>query len=92
MMQFVADRPGHDFKYSLSCDKIHCLGWKPQVEFEKGLRKTIDWYIANEWWGRRLVTSLVRYTWRRLNDLPARLGSNYRIMLKDFKDKHYRLR
>jgi ADP-ribose pyrophosphatase YjhB (NUDIX family) len=35
---------------------------------------------------------LVRYTWRRLNDLPARLGSNYRIMLKDFKDKDYRLR
>lgn len=35
---------------------------------------------------------LVRYTWRRLNDLPARLGSNYRIMLKDFKDGHCSVR
>ena len=43
---FAGDRPGHDFRCSLSCDKIHRLGWKPQVEFEKGLRKTIDWYLA----------------------------------------------
>jgi 8-oxo-dGTP diphosphatase len=35
---------------------------------------------------------LVRYTWRRLNDLPVRLGSNYRRMLRDFKDGHYSVR
>ena len=56
MIEFISDRLGHDFRYSLNCDKIHRLGWKPQVEFEKGLRKTIDWYIAYEWWWRRLVT------------------------------------
>ena len=55
MMQFVADRPGHDFRYSLSCDKIDRLGWKPQVGFEEGLQKTIDWYKANRWWWRPLV-------------------------------------
>jgi len=40
----------------------------------------------------RPTKELVRYTWRRLNDLPARLGPNYRRMLKDFKDGHYSVR
>jgi len=55
MIQFVSDRPGHDFRYSLECDKIHRLGWKPQVSFEDGLQKTIDWYAANKWWWHPLV-------------------------------------
>jgi dTDP-glucose 4,6-dehydratase len=55
MIEFVGDRPGHDFRYSLACDKIHRLGWKPQVGFEEGLQKTIDWYKANKWWWRPLV-------------------------------------
>jgi dTDP-D-glucose 4,6-dehydratase len=46
MIEFVPDRPGHDFRYSLSCDKIRGLGWKPQVGFEEGFQKTIDWYKA----------------------------------------------
>lgn len=55
MVSFVADRPGHDFRYSLDCQKIRELGWKPHVAFDQGLRKTIDWYRSNEWWWRRLV-------------------------------------
>ena len=55
MMTYVTDRPGHDFRYSLDCAKIHRLGWKSQVGFEEGLQKTIDWYTANHWWWRRLV-------------------------------------
>jgi len=58
MMQFVADRPGHDFRCSLSCDKIDRLGWKPQVGFEEGLQKTIDWYKGSPWWWRALVRSM----------------------------------
>jgi dTDP-glucose 4,6-dehydratase len=50
MLEYVPDRPGHDFRYSLACDKIHRLGWKPQMGFEEGLQKTIDWYKANKWW------------------------------------------
>jgi dTDP-glucose 4,6-dehydratase len=48
MMQSVADRPGHDFRYSLDCDEIDRLGLKPQVGFEEGLQKTVDWYRTNE--------------------------------------------
>jgi len=55
MIEFVGDRPGRDFRYSLNCDKIHRLGWKPQVAFEEGLQKTIDWYKVNKWWRRQLV-------------------------------------
>jgi len=55
MIEYVEDRPGHDFRYSLDCDKIHRLGWGPQVPFDEGLQKTIDWYRSNEWWWRRLV-------------------------------------
>jgi len=51
LIEFVSDRPGHDFRYSLNSDRIRQLGWKPKVRFEDGLRKTVDWYLANEaWW------------------------------------------
>ena len=53
VIEWVADRPGHDRRYSISCDKLEGLGWSPQVEFEQGLRETIRWYRDNEpWWHR----------------------------------------
>jgi len=55
MIRFVTDRPGHDLRYSLDCRKIQQQGWKPQVSFEQGLQKTIDWYVANKRWWRPLV-------------------------------------
>jgi len=44
LIEFVEDRPGHDFRYSLNIEKIKSLGWKPTIRFEEGLKKTIDWY------------------------------------------------
>lgn len=44
LIKFVADRPGHDWRYSVNPAKLHNLGWKPSVTFEEGLRKTIEWY------------------------------------------------
>ena len=55
MIEFVGDRPGRDFRYSLNCDKIHRLGWKPHVAFGEGLQKTIDYGKVNKWWCRQLV-------------------------------------
>lgn len=55
MIEFVSDRPGHDFRYSLDCEKTARLGWKPSVRFEDGLQETIDWYVANKWWWRPLL-------------------------------------
>ena len=52
LINFVADRPGHDLRYAIDASKIEReLGWRPQETFESGLRKTIEWYLANEdWW------------------------------------------
>jgi dTDP-glucose 4,6-dehydratase len=48
----VADRQGHDLRYSLDTAKLRELGWKPQVAFDQGLKDTVAWYRANDWWWR----------------------------------------
>ena len=48
----VADRPGHDRRYSLDTAKLRALGWRPQMEFTQGLAETVEWYRANEAWWR----------------------------------------
>ncbi|HEX4279130.1 MAG TPA: dTDP-glucose 4,6-dehydratase [Solirubrobacteraceae bacterium] len=50
LIEFVTDRPGHDRRYSLACEKLRGLGWSAQVRFEEGLARTVDWYRDNEWW------------------------------------------
>ncbi len=51
LIEYVADRPGHDRRYSLSSDRIRALGWEPQVELADGLERTVDWYRDNRpWW------------------------------------------
>ena len=48
----VADRPGHDRRYSLDTSKLQSLGWRPQVAFDEGLADTVTWYRNNESWWR----------------------------------------
>lgn len=52
LIQFVADRPGHDARYAIDASKIQReLGWQPARTFESGIRETIEWYMSNrEWW------------------------------------------
>ena len=50
LIDFVADRPGHDRRYSLSSEKVRALGWKPRTGFAAGLEKTVAWYRDNAWW------------------------------------------
>ncbi|TAN32670.1 dTDP-glucose 4,6-dehydratase [Patescibacteria group bacterium] len=55
MIEYVKDRPGHDRRYSINHKKISQeLGWKPKMSFDEGLKATIDWYRANEWWWKKL--------------------------------------
>ena len=53
LITFVTDRPGHDKRYAIDAGKIEReLGWRPQETFESGLRRTVEWYLANRsWWG-----------------------------------------
>jgi dTDP-glucose 4,6-dehydratase len=51
LLRSVADRVGHDRRYSLDTAKLHALGWAPQMSFEEGLRGTVEWYRAErDWW------------------------------------------
>jgi dTDP-glucose 4,6-dehydratase len=55
-IEFVSDRKGHDIRYSLTGKKIRAeLGIEPKIDFETGLRETIEWYVANESWWRPLL-------------------------------------
>jgi len=52
--EFVEDRKGHDRRYALNCEKLRKLGWKPKINFDKGLKETIEWYVKNKDWWRKL--------------------------------------
>jgi dTDP-glucose 4,6-dehydratase len=66
LIEPVADRPGHDARYSLDTTKVRRLGWSPGVPFEEGLRETVDWYRSNEWW------------WRPIKDADPEFQAYYR--------------
>jgi dTDP-glucose 4,6-dehydratase len=61
LIRHVADRAGHDFRYAIDTTRVeHELGWKPQIDFETGLRSTIDWYLANKDWAERIQSGQYR--------------------------------
>ncbi len=61
LITFVADRPGHDLRYAIDSTKIREeLGWQPRETFETGLRKTVNWYLDNENWWRRVLSGAYR--------------------------------
>ncbi|MCK5305532.1 MAG: dTDP-glucose 4,6-dehydratase [Candidatus Omnitrophica bacterium] len=54
LIKYVSDRLGHDRRYSLDCSKLKKLGWKPEYEFEDALAETVDWFLSNEKWWRKI--------------------------------------
>lgn len=58
LIRYVADRPGHDFRYSLNWDIIRKMNWKPKVDFKDGLKSTVDWYVSNQDWWRPIVSTV----------------------------------
>jgi len=65
LVDFVKDRLGHDFRYCLDYSKLSELGWKPLVNFNEGINKTLDWYIDNCNWLEEKVKYLKSY-WRQV--------------------------
>ncbi len=65
LITFVADRPGHDKRYAIDATKLETeLGWKAQENFDTGIRRTIQWYLDNDWWWRPIREG--RYSGERL--------------------------
>jgi dTDP-glucose 4,6-dehydratase len=61
LIAYVKDRPGHDRRYAIDASKIlHELGWKPQHNFESGLRRTVQWYLDNPLWVQRVQSGKYR--------------------------------
>ena len=61
LIEFVTDRPGHDFRYAIDSGKIEKeLGWRPRETFETGLRKTVAWYLENQEWCERVQSGAYR--------------------------------
>lgn len=70
LIKFVEDRPGHDKRYAIDCAKIEReLGWTPGQDFDTGLRRTVEWYLANRTWWERILSGAYR---------GERLGTNSR--------------
>jgi dTDP-glucose 4,6-dehydratase len=55
-IEYVTDRPGHDRRYSLSCEKLQQLGWRAHTNFDLGLELTVSWYRDNAWWWEPIRT------------------------------------
>ncbi|OWQ49205.1 dTDP-glucose 4,6-dehydratase [Roseateles noduli] len=61
LITYVKDRPGHDRRYAIDARKIERdLGWRPAETFETGIRKTVQWYLANEEWSSRVLSGAYR--------------------------------
>lgn len=57
LITYVKDRPGHDLRYAIDASKLIAeTGWRPQVTFEEGLEKTVDWYLANQEWLKNVTS------------------------------------
>jgi dTDP-glucose 4,6-dehydratase len=57
LITYVKDRAGHDLRYAIDATKIkNELGWEPSLQFEEGIEKTIDWYLANEEWMNNITS------------------------------------
>jgi len=57
LITYVKDRPGHDLRYAIDASKLVSeTGWRPEVTFEVGLEKTVDWYLANQDWLKNVTS------------------------------------
>ena len=58
LIEFVTDRPGHDFRYAMDIGKIRReLGWSPSVDLDVGLRQTVEWYLTNKDWVEAVLSA-----------------------------------
>lgn len=77
LIRHVADRPGHDRRYSLDIRKIKALGWQPRHTPEEAIATTAKWYAENEWWWRKIKSGAFReYYETQYGDRLRQTGTN----------------
>jgi dTDP-glucose 4,6-dehydratase len=65
LITFVRDRPAHDRRYALTCERVKALGWRPRARFDEGLEATVRWYVEREDWWRPLKGAAFEEYYRR---------------------------
>ena len=69
LITYVTDRKGHDLRYAIDPEKIHTeLGWSPETAFADGIRRTVDWYLANRPWWEEILSGEYRDYYRKMYD------------------------
>ena len=67
LISYVADRAGHDLRYAIDSSKLSReLGWRPLVQLEEGLERTVDWYLQNEEWLKRVTSGQYQRYYREM--------------------------
>ncbi|GET20728.1 dTDP-glucose 4,6-dehydratase [Prolixibacter denitrificans] len=67
LITFVKDRAGHDLRYAIDSSKLmNELGWKPSLQFEEGIEKTVDWYLGNQEWLENIVNGTYENYYREM--------------------------
>jgi len=67
LITFVRDRAGHDHRYAIDASKIEQdLGWTPSIQFEEGIERTIDWYLANESWLNNVTSGNYQHYYEKM--------------------------
>lgn len=67
LISFVTDRKGHDMRYAIDPNKIHCeLGWLPETRFVDGIQKTIEWYLQNRSWWQTIISGEYVHYYERM--------------------------
>ncbi len=67
LIRMVKDRPGHVFRHAVTTDKIRSrLGWKPEIDFDTGLKMTIDWYLENRWWWEKIKSGEFKEYYKKM--------------------------
>jgi dTDP-glucose 4,6-dehydratase len=74
-IEYVADRPGHDYRYALDVTKVTELGWQPEIDFREGMERTVRWYQENQDWWRPLKSGeyweYYRRNYRPRDEVPG---------------------
>ncbi len=76
LIQHVEDRPGHDRRYALDISRLRALGWTSRHTPQEAIRKTVRWYVENEWWWRKIKSGEYREYYQRQYGSRAILSQN----------------
>ncbi len=67
LITYIKDRAGHDMRYAIDATKLETeLGWKPSIQFEEGLSKTVDWYLANQDWVKEITSGSYQEYYKKM--------------------------